>query len=169
MTTPAGSDIAHRQAGPLREVGGRFTALLLAAAVAFQLWHVAHDYAVPWGRRVAQAWDLPVWRRTALFLNGEQFADYIGFLRDQVPDDARVILPPRLPLGNFSYVSYIQYYLFPRDIHNCGINEIEACVERVRGSNTFILAVDDFPPAALASQHKRLIPFNDHLGLYAPR
>lgn len=144
-------------------------ALLLVGTVAFQLYTTAQEYAIPWGRRVADSWDLPLWERTALFLEGEEFAEYIGFLRQQVPEDARVILPPRLPLGTFSYVSYIQYYLFPRDIHNCGINEVEACVARVGGSNTFIIAVDEFPPFELALEHKIFIPFNDRLGAFAPK
>lgn len=148
---------------------GTFPVLLLAAAIGFQLFTIAKDYALPWGSRVIRTWNLPAWERTALYLGGEEFAAYIGFLRQQVPEDGRVILPPRLPLSNFSYVGYVQYYLFPRDIHNCGVNEVEACVERATGSNTYILAIDDFPPVELASLHKRLVSFNDHLGVFVPR
>jgi hypothetical protein len=62
----------------------------------------------------------------------------------------------------------MQYFLFPRDIHNCGIGEVEACVRRIEGANTYILALDYFPPRELASQRRVLLPFKDQLGLFGP-
>jgi hypothetical protein len=143
--------------------------LVLFAAVSIQIASAGPGYIARWSRRVIDSRSLPAWERTALFLIGEDFADYVGFLREQIPEDGRVILPPHFSTDAESYVPMMQYFLFPRDIHNCGRDEVEECVQRVRGLNTFILAIEDFPPQDLAIEHKDYIPFADDRGLYVPR
>ena len=51
----------------------------------------------------------------------------MSFVRETTPDDARIILPPRLPRRTTAHVALMQYFLYPRDIHNCGLAEVEAC------------------------------------------
>lgn len=143
-------------------------ALVLAIPAALQVRIVWLDYGREWVQRVSQTIELPAWKRAAIYLGGQQFADYIEFVRLHAPEDARVILPPREPVATFSNVGFVQYFLFPRDIHNCGINEVEDCIRRVQGENTYILGVGYFPPPELASQFKNYLPFDDELGLYVP-
>lgn len=98
-----------------------------------------------------------------------EFSEYVAFLNDLIPEDAKVILPPNdsgLPLDN---IGYIQHLLFPRDVQNCGKDEVEQCVLRVRGSNTYILADNNFPPRELAELSKTYIKFSDGYGVYVPK
>jgi len=123
---------------------------------------------MPIARRL---WDLRFkadWERSALLQPGD-VAGFVGFLRQQVPEDGRLILPPNIPQRPFAHVGYMQYYLFPRDIQNCGHDEVEACVRRIGGAKTYIMALPDFPPRALASEKLRFIPYRDDMGVFAPR
>ena len=145
--------------------------LLVAAGLAglFQLYVVARGYAIPllevtWGMR-----DDPAWERAAVLEEDEDFASYIAFLRSHIPEDARLILPPSRPARPLAHIGFMQYYLFPRDIHNCGYDEIDVCILRVTGGNTFILALPDFPPRELAELSKRFVPYRDGYGVFAPK
>jgi hypothetical protein len=116
-------------------------------------------------------WELrykPAWERSALLQAGD-VAGFVAFLREQVPEDGRLILPPNFPLRPFAHVGYMQYYLFPRDIENCGQGEIEACVRRIGGAKTYIMALPDFPPRELAQIRLQFIPYRDDMGVFAPR
>lgn len=146
---------------------------ILAWAVAIivlsvQVRNVITTYASYQFERVLQLRNMPAWQRSALMQGGD-IGYYIEFLNAHIPEDARVILPPRLPPRPVAHVGFMQYYLFPRDIHNCGMNEVDECIRRVSGSNTFILAVPGFPPRELAEQTKDFIRFRDNYGLFAPR
>lgn len=112
--------------------------------------------------------DLPMWERAGLFLEGPDFAGYIEFIRNNVPENAKVILPPSSMYTPYAHVGLMQFFLFPRDLHNCGADEVEECVKRVQGSDWYILAVQRFPPEDIASQSMRRIDFNSKLGLYVP-
>jgi hypothetical protein len=143
-------------------------ATILVAAAALQVWLVLDRQVSPGIARFVRLQDRPAWERSAVGLNGEEFAAYIGFLRRQIPEDGKVILPPRLPVQAVAHVGLMQYYLFPREIHNCGIHEVVACVERVTGPTTYLLAVGDFPPRELASKDRDYMPFNEDRGVYLP-
>lgn len=146
----------------------RLVILVLAVSVVIQTITLAESYVLPTGKRV---WDLraqPALIRGGTLLEGRRFAEYLSFVRETVPEDGRVILPPHSTGGPLTNISLVQYFLFPRDIHNCGSNEVEECVLRVTGENTYILALKNFPPREVAAQVKRLVPFDDDIGVYAP-
>ena len=108
--------------------------------------------------------------RSALFSEGMGFAAYMEFIRKIVPEDAKVILPPREPVQALANIGYMQYFLMPRELHNCGIDEVEACVLRMTGENSFILSAWKFPPHDIALMVKRFIPFVDgEGGIYVPK
>jgi hypothetical protein len=92
----------------------------------------------------------------------------LKFLRDTLPEDARLILPPRTFNTAYEHIGMMQYFLIPRDIHNCGRNEVKACVQRATGEKTYILAVYYFPPRDLARQTRRQIHYDENRGLFAP-
>jgi hypothetical protein len=134
-----------------------------------QLLVVGGDYALP---AISDSWvrrEMPAWERAAIFEEGEDFAGLIAFLRTQIPEDGRLILPPSQPQRLLAHVGFMQYFLFPRDIHNCGVGEVEACILRVVGSKTYILALPDFPPRGLAERSKYYIPYSDDYGVFAPQ
>ena len=146
--------------------------LVLAAgvllSVALQAEVSWSTYLRPMGATVWRLRALPAWERTAIILHGEEIAGYLGFLRETIPENARIILPPRMRGTLFEHIGMMQYFLGPRDIHNCGPNEIEACVQRATGENTYILALDYFPPRELASETRRFIGYNEEWGVFAP-
>jgi hypothetical protein len=146
-------------------------AILAAAFFAgvFQLGVVARDYMGP---LLGMTWEmraLPAWHRAALVQEGEAFAGLVSFLRDEIPEGARVVLPPTRPERPVAHIGFMQYFLFPRDIHNCGYNEVDDCILRVVGPNTYVIGLPDFPPRELALRSKRFIQFQDDYGVFAPR
>lgn len=146
----------------------RASLILLVLSILYQGSLAFERFLKPELQRTLRVWSPPAVERAALFLEGEDFLGYIRFLREHIPEDARVILPPHQPPSTFSNLYFVQYFLFPRDLHNCGSDEVEACIERVTGSNTYVLALEQFPPRALASRHKLYVPFNSEIGLFVP-
>jgi hypothetical protein len=135
----------------------------------FQLLVVGGDYALP---AILDSWalrQLPAWERAAIFEEGEEFAGFISFLRSQVPEDGRVILAPAQTQKRLAHIGFMQYFLFPRDIHNCGAEEVDECILRVVGPRTYIMALPGFPPRDLAERSKRYVPFTDEYGVFAPK
>jgi hypothetical protein len=142
--------------------------VILAGVSIFQLGVLFTDFISP---RLKAAWfdrSLSMWERSALYLEGEEFAGFVQFIRDHSPEDARVILPPRTSFTPYANVSLMQFYLFPRDIHNCGADEVEDCIQRVQGADWYILRVEKFPPMEIASQTMQQSIFNSKLGLFIP-
>ncbi len=141
---------------------------LLLLAVFIQLIILA-NFVISWGKQILQMKDLSPIQKSALTTWTAEFSEYIMFLRETIPEDARIILPPNAFSPPIDNVGYMQYLLFPREIHNCGPDEIEACVLRATGSNTYILSSKNFPPRELAERHKILIESYGGFGVYVPR
>lgn len=142
--------------------------LILAIAVLYQVQWLQSRWGGDAILRVVEELPTPAWRRAAEYLEGPRFGAYIEFVRANTPADARIVLPPRIPERAESNVGLMQFYLFPRDIHNCGVHEVEECVRRITGPASYILALEDFPPRELADMTRTYLPFDDEIGLYAP-
>lgn len=118
-----------------------------------------------------KVWELRAFtplERSAIFHEDREFSDFMGFLREKIPVGAKVVLPPRnspFVLTNFGFADY---FLMPRELHNCGTTEIEACVLRMTGERSYIVAVGNFPPREIAEKVKKFIPFKDDLGVWVP-
>jgi hypothetical protein len=107
--------------------------------------------------------------RSATALEGDDFGAYIQFLRQQIPENYRVMIPPLIPVRPTAHMGLMQFFLFPREIHNCGQNEVPACIERVNpASDFYILALRDFPPEELINPNRVLIPFREGTGVWSP-
>ena len=120
---------------------------------------------------VMQLWaikDQPAILRSAIILKGQDFTDYIDFVRQTVPEDAKVLLPPHTPVQVYSNMGLMEYFLMPRELHNCGVNEVEECVLRMTGPTSYIITAWKFPPRDIAVQVKEFVPFKDEKGIYAP-
>ena len=72
--------------------------------------------------------------RSALFQVGEDFRAYVAFVREMLPAeaDAKVIIPHRGLGGPLTYVTFMQYFFFPRKVDNCH-PPLEACVLSLTG------------------------------------
>ena len=117
-----------------------------------------------WGERFASA----PWR-SASILFGNDYAEYIEFVKSNVPEEGLVIIPKQDQVWNFGNVGLMQYFLYPRPIADCPMQSLEECILDLKGPNSYILAPDStFPPREVADQVKRFIPFEGDRGLYVP-
>lgn len=140
--------------------------LLLTIA---QIYTLHKTFILPTMERSLGLINEDAWMRAAILLEGDEFANYIAFLRDHIPENGRVLLPPNFRQSTFEHVGIMQFFLYPREIHNCGADEVEECVKRVSGKEFYILAVRDFPPRELAAETKDYVRFDDKIGLFIPR
>jgi hypothetical protein len=140
----------------------------VAGAILVQLFVVLNGEVLPTARSVRQFWGRSALERSGLFIFGRGFAEYISFLRNHVPEDASVMLPPRTQQTQFVHEGVMQYFLYPRRVDRCGPNEIEPCIRRASGPGWYVLAVQGFPPPSVAGRFKDYVPFDDKQGLYVP-
>jgi hypothetical protein len=134
----------------------------------YQLISLWSGFIAPITHKVWEIRQYSAIERSAIIHEDHEFSDFMSFLREKIPVDAKVILPPR----NFPFVltnfGFADYFLMPRELHNCGTTEIEACVLRLTGARSYIVAVGDFPPPDAADQVKEFLPFKDDLGVWIP-
>lgn len=143
--------------------------ILLAIVVVVQSWNLANDYVK---RRSKTVWDLKGFsaiERSAILSEGMEFAEYMSFLRDTVPENAKVVMPPHQPVQPLSNMGFAEYFLMPRTIINCGSDEVRECVLRMTGEHSYIVTAWKFPPKDAAESVKKFIPFRNELGVYAPK
>jgi hypothetical protein len=124
----------------------------------------------PLAARVQEHRGAPAIDRSARIAFGDQFADFIRFLDAAVPPDGRVVVPPMDIDSKFGDVGLMQYFLFPRQVVNCPSGpDMRPCIRSMVGTRTYILRAGEFPRADDVPPSKEYSPFEDDLGLYAPR
>lgn len=143
-------------------------ALFLAVAVSVQLVTLL-NFAAQWGTQILDSRGVSSIERSAANAWDQTFAEYIVFLRSTIPLEARVVLPPNFSGAPADHVGFMQYFLLPREVLNCGPNEVEECTLRVSGPDSYILRVRDFPPPTLAELSKIYVAFNEEYGVYVPQ
>jgi len=143
--------------------------VILGIVVASQIW-ILFGINLPglvqkiWSARHGSA----EWRSASVHL-GEDYANYIEFVKDNSPEDALIIIPKEEQVWNFGNVGLMQYHLYPRRIADCPTDTFEECILNLRGTNTFILApTSTFPSRDLADQVKTYVPFDMDSGIYIP-
>jgi hypothetical protein len=100
---------------------------------------------------------------------GDDFAAYMGFLADIIPEEATVVLPPVEIDSTLGNVGLMQYFLYPRRITNCpGEMDFADCAILYSGERTYLLAIADFPSYSVEEANKVFVQFNDRRGVYAP-
>ena len=100
---------------------------------------------------------------------GASFSEYLQFLRERVPDDALVAIPPVEHDPVYGNMGLMQYALFPRRLTNCpAIGEWETCRANYGGENTFVISVGGFPPPDKPPGSKTYLAFDESRGLFAP-
>lgn len=137
--------------------------ILFVAAIIYQgrrAWLFLSDYIQP---ALSISSSNAIERSTALAFHGN-FAQFIHFLRNTIPENAKVIFTYPYPngIGEFGYHGLDQYFLFPRDIKIC--SSIDTC--NLQG-NEYIIYQNGFPsPSELPSLHLEL--HTESLGVYVP-
>ncbi len=108
--------------------------------------------------------------RSARLSYGDEFAKYVLFLRQVIPEDALVVIPWREADPVLSEMPFMQYFLFPRRLTNCPApSEWSVCAANYVGPRTYLIAVDSFPPRTRLEGLKEYIPFDGSRGVLAPQ
>jgi hypothetical protein len=147
----------------------RFFLVVLFAACLIQLYLLWGSYLDRMLDKLSAIRGYNAVQRSAIIHEGFEFAGYMDFLSETIPLDAKVILPPHQPPQILDNFGFVEYFLMPRQLHNCGSDEVEACVLRMTGEDSYIIVAGSFPPAEVARQVKTFIPYKNGLGVYAPR
>jgi len=143
--------------------------LIVSLAVLFQTNVVFNKHISPMMNRISSLSGKSMMYRAAYLFHGADFAEYIEFLRETVPEDGKVLLPPREPVQPMANIGLMHFFLFPRELHNCGVDEVEACILRMEGSDDFyIVTAWKFPPQELANRVRIFIPLQGDEGVYGP-
>jgi hypothetical protein len=120
-------------------------------------------------RQILEVWKTiggsAVWRG-ANFSQGQKFADYIRFLNQNIPENARVVLPP-IDQGSKALATtpLMQFFLVPRQVLNC--NDL-VCAQNLSRENTYILIVNDFPGRGVEQNPQQRIMFDQTWGVLLP-
>lgn len=109
-----------------------------------------------------------VWRG-ARFAVSENFADYILFLRGQIPENGRVILPPK-GVANWALSStpHMQFFLSPREIINCTTLDCGRYFLDQENTYVLIMGKETFPGDEIRGRYQHIRMHNDTWGIYGP-
>lgn len=99
---------------------------------------------------------------------GEEFKDFISFLRSETPDDATIVLLRTTDITPFRSKGFMQYFLFPRKIAVCEKWDVESCVIKQKGAGTYFLDAGGFNPAAQTIEGLTALYFNESLRIFNP-
>jgi hypothetical protein len=148
----------------------RLGAAVLAVALLIQIAFLVSGSV---GRVVERAWIVrraPALERSAQIAFGSDFSDFISFIRETVPESAKLVVPSKGLDPVYGDIGLMQYFLRPRTIIDCPLGEgLVPCVRSLTGASTYILAVPDFPPQADAHLYRNLVAFRDDRGVYVPK
>lgn len=153
----------------LRPTKTRLLTLLLTLGVLFQVYTLyptlKNDLTQSWNRIGKPS----LWR-SALYYGSENFADYVEFLNQAIPANARVVLPPKevgpYPIG---ITPIMQTYLAPREVINC-TQVYQDCINNFLKSNRYILLFEEalIGVKDLQIPSERLEMHNDSWGIILP-
>lgn len=107
--------------------------------------------------------------RSAVIGFGDEFAGYIAFILEKTNEDGFVLIPYRETHEVLGNEGIMQYYLIPRRITNCPLDQpFEECLLTQGGSRTSILSLNEFPPVAIDDGKYLFVPFNEDWGIFIP-
>jgi hypothetical protein len=108
--------------------------------------------------------------RSANFSGSLNFANYIRFLIEAIPEDARVVLPPETNgLWLLSNTPAMQFFLAPRQVVNCTDADPQCAADLNKaGAYLLVIGEDGYPGKEVALQPERLRMFSKTWGLYLP-
>jgi hypothetical protein len=145
------------------------TSVLLTIFILIQAWVIAMHVVLPLNRELKTLEGRSALERSALLSFGDRFTGYLRFVIDEIPDDARVVLPPISVDETYGNIGIMQYFLFPRDIVNCpSVADTSGCLEQFRGGATYFLFVKGFPGKVMVAETRQFVEFDVDLGIFLP-
>ena len=149
----------------IERLAGIMVLFLLVGGLAFQIFGISQYLEKQFNNKTLANQKLNAFLRSGDASFGSEFASYLQFLRDQIPEDASVVIPPDQGSQYFLNDLYLmQYFLFPRRIITCQ----QKCDDQLLIPNTFFISQDKFPSPDTIPNSYRFEPFNETLGLYVP-
>lgn len=148
---------------------GSVLTIVLGIGLAAQVTLLCETYVLPIAERIWPVRDQTALDRSAEIAFGNEFASYIRYLRETIPEGGRVVLPPMIAEPVYGNVGLMQYFLFPREVVNCPpAPAVSECVRSMHGPRSYILAIGDFPHPSDVPAGKTLMTLADGYGLYVP-
>ena len=148
---------------------GRWYSTFLLIVLGIQLYLLSTGVVGPLWQDVRSLADRGYLERSARLSFGDQFFRYIQFLRDEVPESGRIVLPPISVDDRLGNTGIMQFFLFPRSIVNCPtVETTEECLAVFQGSETYFLSVGPFPGNDNVEGTRRYLSYSDDLGLFLP-
>jgi hypothetical protein len=147
----------------------RLFVLTIAGAILIQVAILTLTFVLPAFSDIRTMDGRSAFERSARLSFGDRFYEYVEFIRETIPYDARVVLPPITIDAAYGNLGIMQYFLAPREISNCpSATESRACLETFSGENTYLLFVRNFPYKEDYEGIRELVLYNNSLGVIAP-
>jgi hypothetical protein len=107
--------------------------------------------------------------RSADVAYGHDYMLYVQFLRDEIPEDAIVVLTRTDGQPQYDSSPFLQYFLIPRTVVDCPSGPMETCLLELGGPDVyFTYGRGALLPEATAAW-LRIVPFDEDRGVLAPR
>jgi hypothetical protein len=140
--------------------------IVLIIAIILQSWISVAQYVLPLKADIRTVDDLSALERSAYLGFGDDFAKFMSFLRNGVPENGTVVVPPMSADELFGNSALMQYFLYPRMIKRCDNTEnFETCRERYSGTKIYMLSTSQYNPKSSLLDDASQIPFDETKGL----
>jgi hypothetical protein len=142
--------------------------ILLVAIILVNVTQISQD-VLQFGKGILENIDQPGLWRGAKFARSRNFADFVIFLNQEIPEDAEVVLPPReAAMWTLANSPAMEFFLAPRSIRNC--TDLACGAAFLDRENTYILIAgqEKFPGKGIEKHPERIRMFNDTWGVYGP-
>jgi hypothetical protein len=107
--------------------------------------------------------------RSAKFAKSSNFADYIIFLRTEIPETGIVVIPPEeVSMWTLSNRNSMQFFLNPREIKNCTTIDCGAYYLGQENTYVLIMGLGQFPGDIIQGRTENIRMHNDTWGVYGP-
>ncbi|MBW8010193.1 MAG: glycosyltransferase family 39 protein [Chloroflexi bacterium] len=108
--------------------------------------------------------------RSANYFHSQRLADYVTFLNDIIPEDARVVLPPlEISPTVLARPNYMQYFLDLGDVVNC--TKVQStCMSDLSEAGGYVLITSSeiFPGIEFDGDTDKIRMFDDEWGVLLP-
>ncbi len=147
----------------------RFEVVILSLGILIQIYSIGRTFVLPSIGLMRDTRNLSAQDRSAVIAFGDRYADYFTWVRDNTPQEAVLLIPPSELDEIMGHVGMMQFYFIPRRISNCSRSQSwDECVRLQRGEDTYILAINDFPPNSGLEETYSFLRFDGNWGLYLP-
>jgi hypothetical protein len=150
--------------------------LALVAMVAFfQLAWVGQTSAKLAVNKVWANRHLDAISRSADSAYGADFNGYTSFLRQEIPENARVVDTRTFGLVQYDIYGFLEYFLFPRTIipltdSTCrGESDLRKCILNLADAKTYLIYGVNFKISPSITAAFKVILYNQDMGLLAPK